>query len=129
MAMGDPYEVYKGGASVQGSNLVDSHLRRVNETTGITPSMTGAKGPSLGSYSMSSAAKEILWRRLRFQLDPPNPIGDLMSINIDFLEVHVPPAADVMVFAVKGDEAVILRDDRRMFPSDTLIAQLRMMMD
>ena len=66
--------------------------------------------------------KTELWACLATRLRVP--AGS--EIGLDFIDFHVGDAK-VHVFVVKNDQATTIEDDANLFPSDSLIATLRLL--
>jgi hypothetical protein len=69
---------------------------------------------ALDSFRM----KKMIGSRLRWPENEPAPF--------DFLECHM-AASKALVFAVVNGEPVTLEDDPALFPSDTLVTQIRLL--
>lgn len=100
----------------------------LNATTGQIMNAAGAIYQHSGHQSsaeelMSYPAHRLKMLSLRLRIQEG-------TFPKSFSDLHTALAGDkVYVFIVKGSDAVTLEDDAGMFPSDTLITQIRLLME
>jgi len=88
----------------------------------LTRRISSSTGPVMQRPPLHAVADERtrkMWISMRLRL----PEGQRWPF--DFLETHY-AGEKVLVFAVIGDNHVVLEDAAELFPSDTLITQLRL---
>jgi hypothetical protein len=88
----------------------------------LTRRISSSTGPVMQRPPLHEIADERtrkMWIAMRLRL----PEGQRWPF--DFLETHY-AGEKVLVFAVIGDNHVVLEDAAELFPSDTLITQLRL---
>lgn len=76
---------------------------------------------SLGTITDTEFRRKILAMRMRWQKET----GPFQYLST----AHVPTTERVFVFLIHKDDAIVLSDDAYLFPSDTLLSQLRLLND
>jgi hypothetical protein len=103
--------ITSGGIRSGGLSIGPSSVDIARRISGMYPSR------NLGDMSVPENRKSMIAMRLRLE--------DGMKWPFDFLETHWHDDT-VYVFLVANGKPVMLQDDAGLFPSDTLITQLRL---
>ena len=88
------------------------------DRTSVLQAMQGIQGVGGAYANAKPALEQMIGARLRL------PYGG--SLPFDKLVCHELADKRVVVFVCQGDQATIIYDEADLFPSDTLMTQLRM---